>query len=358
MNSTTDNPKVTVIIPAYCATGHLHVSVDSLKKQTLKDFEAIIVEDCSPDDGATLRAAEKITVQDARFHVARTPVNSGCGPARNIGIEIARGEYIAFLDSDDALAPEALENLYAVAKKHDADEVCYAMEQHYPGGHIANHRQDAKEVVYTDPHEIKEFTLSTLSPSFEPGRKRYPGFTNSRFYRRSLLLEHNVRFPAQHHFLSEDFPFVYESMRHVRTFVFLYNSYYHYTISEGSITRNPREDMIERAVVSALFFADMVRNDPDAPAVGVHNAWGYAIDAVRSYLKIMFMSDRSLGFKRAWMRKQAEMPLFRTIYEEYPWRRMPRRHRLGFIFFYRKRFLLLYILIVGQEKFRKLFGRL
>ncbi len=351
----TTAPKVSVIIPAYCAADHLHVAIDSLRAQTLTDFEAIIVEDRSPDQDATLHAAEDIAASDSRFRVARTPVNSGGGPARNVGIELARGEYIATLDADDSLAPDALENLYCIAKLHNADQVCYAMEHHYATGYVTGHSEDATETVYTDPHEIKELALCNFSPSYEPGRRQYPQFTGcSRLYRRSLLIEHNVRFPTQHHFLSEDMAFIYESMRHVRTVVALNNSYYRYTMRESSVTHTPREDMIERSVEAAEYFVDMVRRDPDAPAVGVHNAWGYAIGAVRAYLKVMFVSPRSLRFKRRWMRRQADLPLFRTIYEQYPWRRMPRRHRLGFIAFYRKRFWLLYTLIVGQEKVRRL----
>ena len=173
----TTAPKVSVIIPAYCAADHLHVAIDSLRAQTLTDFEAIIVEDRSPDQDATLHAAEDIAASDSRFRVARTPVNSGGGPARNVGIELARGEYIATLDADDSLAPDALENLYCIAKLHNADQVCYAMEHHYATGYVTGHSEGATETVYTDPHEIKELALSAIWPSYEPGRRQYPQFT-------------------------------------------------------------------------------------------------------------------------------------------------------------------------------------
>lgn len=351
-------PKITVIIPTYCASEQIHDSIDSLKAQTFADFEVIIVEDCSPDEGATLRLAQDIAASDSRFRVVTTKVNSGPGPARNIGIELARGEYITFLDSDDTLAPEALDSLYKLAKKHDADQVCYLMEYHYPNGRIVNHTEGKQEEVFTDPNEIRQIALDTISTSLEADHKRYPGSTISRLCKRDVLQKNNICFPKQHHLLSEDFHFVYESMCCAKKFVLCFNTYYHYVQREASISRNVREDMIERAVASAAYLAEIIKSDPGAPYNGEHYAWGYVLDVVRGNTKSIFMSDKSLSYKRKWMRKQADLPLFKKIYEEYPWRRLPVKHRLGFINFYKKRFSILYTLVVGQEKVRKLLGKI
>lgn len=191
----TPSPRISIIIPAYCASDHLHLSVESLQAQTFTDFEIIIVEDNSPDDGATLGKAHQLAEADPRIRVARTKVNSGCGPSRNVGLDIARGEYVTFLDADDSLAPVALKNLIDLADKNNADIVCFAMERVYPSGKVLGHVENAQASVYDDPEEISEIALNAFSPSVGHGRKTYPIHTISRLIRRSLLDEAGIRFP-------------------------------------------------------------------------------------------------------------------------------------------------------------------
>lgn len=356
MAANNKNPEVSVIIPAYCAAEHLHIAIESLQAQTFGDFEIIVVEDCSPDDGATMKEALRLAALDPRIIVTRTPVNSGAGVARNVALDMARGRYVTFLDADDTLAPEALENLTGLARLHNADMVCFTMEVPGGKGH-AEGMQGTHEEVCTTPEEITELALNVFSPSVGHGRKRMHMPTISRLIRRSLLDDNHIRFPSDHHFLSEDNLFAFDSMRCSRVFVYTPHSYYRYLQRPGSTTHSQRPDMIERTVESAERFAALLRADKSLPGYAVENAWGYALMGVRSYVKEMFMSGRSMRYKRRWLRRQASLPLFRTIYEHYPWREMPFKHRLGFIAFYRRRFLLLYILVVGQEKARSLLRR-
>ena len=92
-------PLISVIIPVYNGASSLHRSLRSVLRQTLPDFELIVVDDCSTDESADiLRGYQEL---DDRVRVFSTAKNSGPGVARNVGLRNARGEYIAFLDSDD-----------------------------------------------------------------------------------------------------------------------------------------------------------------------------------------------------------------------------------------------------------------
>ena len=95
--------KVSVIIPLYNKAPYLRRALDSIAAQTFADFEVIVVDDGSTDDGATI--VEKYP--DSRFRLIRQ-ANAGPGAARNAGIAQARGELIAFLDADDEWLPEFL----------------------------------------------------------------------------------------------------------------------------------------------------------------------------------------------------------------------------------------------------------
>ena len=91
-------PKVSVVIPMYNVEKYLDTCVQSVRKQTLQDIEIILVDDGSPDRCGEM--AEEYAKQDSRVKVVHRK-NGGLGPARNSGMEIATGEYIGFVDSDD-----------------------------------------------------------------------------------------------------------------------------------------------------------------------------------------------------------------------------------------------------------------
>lgn len=97
-------PAVSVVIPAYNGARWLPATLDSLARQTLTDWEAIVVDDCSPDDGAALVEAWP----DQRVRLLRLPANGGPVRARNAGVAAALGQHIAGLDQDDLCRPERL----------------------------------------------------------------------------------------------------------------------------------------------------------------------------------------------------------------------------------------------------------
>lgn len=101
-------PKISIIIPTYNSSRFIKRTIGSVLAQTFRDWELIIVDDCSKD--STELAVREFTKFDKRIKFLKTPENSG-GPAtpKNIGIENAVGEYVAFLDHDDEWFPEKLE---------------------------------------------------------------------------------------------------------------------------------------------------------------------------------------------------------------------------------------------------------
>ena len=111
-------PKISVIIPIYKVEKYLRLCLDSLCVQTLKDIEIICVNDGSPDNcGEILKEYEK---KDKRFNTINQE-NLGSGPARNNGLDHAKGEFIGFVDPDDWVSPDYFEILYNRATICDAD---------------------------------------------------------------------------------------------------------------------------------------------------------------------------------------------------------------------------------------------
>lgn len=96
---------ISVIMPAFNSAGYICESINSVLAQTYPNWELWVIDDCSVDN--TANVVKNFT--DKRIHYVRQPRNSGVAAARNLGIKISRGRFLAFLDSDDVWLPEKLE---------------------------------------------------------------------------------------------------------------------------------------------------------------------------------------------------------------------------------------------------------
>lgn len=119
-------PSISVIVPVYQVEAYLERCVDSVKNQTYTDSECILVDDGSTDRSGDL--CERYAAEDSRFIVIHKE-NGGLSSARNAALEIAGGEYICFLDSDDVLHPQALERMLAAMEQTGADLVCAPLQE-------------------------------------------------------------------------------------------------------------------------------------------------------------------------------------------------------------------------------------
>ncbi|MGL5414486.1 MAG: bifunctional glycosyltransferase/CDP-glycerol:glycerophosphate glycerophosphotransferase [Clostridium sp.] len=121
MRDREDMMKVSVIIPVYNVEEYIEETIESLLNQTMKDFEVILVDDESTDRSVA-RIQKKIEGNEKKFRII-TQKNGGPGKARNKGLDVAKGEYIIFMDSDDVLPINSIEIRYNLACEHKADMI-------------------------------------------------------------------------------------------------------------------------------------------------------------------------------------------------------------------------------------------
>ncbi|WP_198330390.1 glycosyltransferase family 2 protein [Psychrobacter cibarius] len=118
-------PLVSIIIPVYKVEKYIEKCMQSLLDQTYDNFEALVVDDGSPDSSITL--AKELVGNDSRF-IFFEKENGGQGSARNLGLDHAKGEYIAFLDSDDSYTPDMLQVVTEeFAKEDDMDVLTFGV---------------------------------------------------------------------------------------------------------------------------------------------------------------------------------------------------------------------------------------
>lgn len=130
--------QVTVLTAVYNAERYLRPCLDSLKNQTLTDCQFICIDDCSTD--ASYAILQEYAQTDQRFQVLRTPVNSGQAKARNLGIQFAKGKYIAMLDADDWYASDTLEQSCRTLEETGASCALMELMMHY--------EEDGREELY------------------------------------------------------------------------------------------------------------------------------------------------------------------------------------------------------------------
>ena len=237
------SPRVSVIIPVYNVEKYIHRCVDSVLKQTLTDIEIILVDDGSPDGSPAI--CDKYAVQDSRVHVIHKE-NGGLASARNAGIRLAVGEYIFFVDSDDWIDAETLEELVAIADAKDVDFVryrpMYAGWPDHKDGELCDfgtesmlnegvyNKDTIRKVIY--PHLITTKQL-TLGPIVAAWRS---------LYRRAFLEDNRLLFDDLVRY-SEDSVFSARVICATNSFYYLDGAkYYHYFYNKDSITKSFKSD--------------------------------------------------------------------------------------------------------------------
>ncbi|MEU1124250.1 bifunctional glycosyltransferase family 2 protein/CDP-glycerol:glycerophosphate glycerophosphotransferase [Streptomyces sp. NPDC005899] len=189
-------PRFSVIVPAYRVQAYLHACLDSVLDQSYKDYEIIVVDDCSPDACGPI--ADEYAARDPRVSAVHLPHNAGLGPARNAGVARASGDYLLFLDGDDTFTPEALQT---IADRLDAtggpDVLVYDYARTYwSGGAVRN--TFAEHLAETGP---ASFRLAQ-----RPELLKVLMVVWNKAYRREFIEAEGFAFPPGYY---EDTPWTY-----------------------------------------------------------------------------------------------------------------------------------------------------
>lgn len=150
---------ISVIVPIYKVQDYLKECIESIINQTYSDIEVILVDDGSPDRCPQM--CDEWAKRDSRIRVVHKK-NGGLSSARNAGLDVAKGEYISFVDSDDFICKDALENLYNRIKDDKSIGITSGLIYRYQDGSINNFKDQwlcSKEIVIPS----SEFLLETMS---------------------------------------------------------------------------------------------------------------------------------------------------------------------------------------------------
>lgn len=229
------NIKISVIMPVYKVEDYVAKAIESILTQTFTEFEFLIVDDGTPDRSGEI--CDEFAEKDSRIHVIHKE-NGGAPSARNTAIDIAKGKYVYFLDSDDWAEPEMLADMYALAEKNEAHlVVCGYFIDTYYGDRYISEKIFVDDRIYTDARAFREESYRYFDRNmlYTPWNK---------LYRMDLIKNYKLRFPDT---LWDDFPFNLSYLAHVERVVFSTNAYYHFIRARAeSETSAYRADMYEK----------------------------------------------------------------------------------------------------------------
>lgn len=245
-NKVNYTPKVSVIIPVYNVEAYLRECLDSVINQTLKEIEIICVDDGSTD--SSLEILKEYAKKDNRISIL-IQKNSGSGKSRNNGINNSKGEFIAFMDSDDFYpSRHTLENMYTKACKYNVN-IC--------GGSL-NQLKEGK--IITDPKLfedgytfVKEGIISYKDYQFDYGYWRF-------IYKRQFLRENQLYFPD--YLRGQDPPFFIKAMATAQQFYALREATYVYRVSHKNIQWTERKAQdVAKGLMDCLNLAETQNYD-------------------------------------------------------------------------------------------------
>lgn len=264
--------KMSLIIPVYNVENYLRECLDSCINQTLKDIEIICVNDCSPDDSASI--LEEYAMKDSRIRIVTHKENKGLGGARNTGVENASGEYIWFIDSDDFIALDACEFIFNNSIKYKSPDMIIIGFSRF-NNRLNNFEGDVlyedfpKEQYFSSELITNAIKLNCISACFKICKRN--------LYKDFRFLE-NMQ--------AEDIPTFYLFFL-IKNFLIINKPFYKYRIlRDGSIVTTTSINMHYGVLFNTYHLYKLMDSDSNIPLIERQMVKTYMADRVFKYKHI------------------------------------------------------------------------
>ena len=292
-----------MIVPVYNVAPYLAACLDSVLSQTFRDFELILVEDGSTDGSREI--AEAYAAKDARVRLVERRWNGGAAAARNLAMELNRGTYVAFVDSDDILKQDYLAVLHHAAADSGADVVQAGFET------FAEGREERNTYAWTKRPGFLLDTMTNRMQYFLPVRLHIAPW--GKLYRRAFLNLHRLEFPEVP--VAEDVAFHYACVLTAQRYLVIPDTPYYYRQRAGSIDSVQGLQRAERYAVamarSLEAFTAWLQQEPMFPDVQVQHQlrqplYVFLLHQLRELTKTCDAQEVYEHARAAWAQEKAD----------------------------------------------------
>ena len=316
MNST----KVSVIVPIYNVEKYLVRCLETLIHQTLQEIEIILVDDGSTDSSPKI--CDEYSKKDSRIKVIHKQ-NAGLGMARNTGLDVATGEYVGFVDSDDFVDLNTYEKLYATAKKTNAEMVVcnyYSFQ--------TNCNKVTKMNTISSSRQIKKSEMLKLACQLVGKDPRYDeddiGMSVwKNLYSLQFLRKNNFQFCSEREFLSEDAIFDLTVVPNMRSVQLVTEAYYYYCNNDSeSLSSKFRKSRFEEYKKLYLKELDILEKSTYFEQGKYYVATTF-LGNIRAYLKQVAASNLKHNEKKTIVLDIINDKIVHSVFEWYPYETTP-----------------------------------
>lgn len=226
--SACSDPEVSVIIPIYNSYKYISETIESVLNQTLKNIEIVCVNDGSTD--TTMEILLRYAKKDSRITIL-DQINKGQAAARNVGLSVAKGKYIYFLDSDDLIERDALKNLIQIAMERNLDILYFDGKSFY----------ESEDLKKKYPYYLNAYEYDTDLPKILTGQELFCQMKKDKKYRTTACLSiYSKKYLDQHHLrfiegiFHEDDSFTFECMMYAMRVAHIKEKYLLRRVHRGS----------------------------------------------------------------------------------------------------------------------------
>jgi len=349
------NPKVSIIVPVYNAEKYLERCLNSLRNQTLKDIEIILVDDSSTD--TSLEICNQMAIDDSRIKVIHKS-NEGAGLARNAALCIASGEYIGFVDSDDFVELNMFETLYDKAVMYSSDLVMSGVK--FVDGNMFSEKGECIRKTYfeKDTHFDTEEALKKLRMGIvgslpeDADDSKYGMSIWKNLFKLEIIKKNNIFFQSEREIYSEDALFMVDYISCIKKATGISDAYYNYCRNEDSISKSYKKDRFEKSLAFANEIEKRFKKDikEDEYRVYIDRFW-QAMCRVLCSQEIMYVQDNDIKYSALKERLKMICTHSRTLkaLKKYPIWKLPLKQGV-FAFGVKHKLYFLLKLLVGLRR--------
>lgn len=345
-------PCVSIIVPIYNVEKYLDRCLHSIINQTLKNIEIILVDDESPD--LCPQKCDEAAKHDNRIKVIHKK-NEGLGYARNSGLEVATGEYVYFVDSDDYLDLRAVETLYKAASKNNLD-ICFAgIVFEDENGKQNNKVPKYAGTIFNQP-QIVDIVLTGMLGS-EPTSKSDLNLGMSAWqgiYKRTWLNDNNLHFPSERQFISEDIIFHLDALPKAKSLGYIDDCAFHHIIDNpNSLTHKYNPERFNRYCILYLEEMRKISKLPHNNQM-ILNAQRMFLGNTRLCLKQIVSKSKTEGKKFAFLeiKKIVEDRTLEEVLRVYPYWKNPIRQAVMSFALKKKMRVIVYLLTQTATRYK------
>ena len=339
--------RFSLIIPVYRVENYLERCVASIETQTFKDFEVIFVDDGSPDRCPQI--CDSICSNFSNYHVIHKS-NAGLGYARNTGMQIAKSEYIVFIDSDDYIEKNALEMLNNNLLKYNNPDVC--VFGHNIIGENGNKISQSNTInKYFENEDINRFVLpkAFCYSIREPFDDYGIGSAWGSVYKTEFLILNNIKFKSEREYLSEDLLYSIEICMKASSVLFIDYKLYNYCLNGGSLSHSYRPDRLEKSIYLYKYMNEIANVNNLSNEIKYRIIDNFFINLIVC-LKQEIFSNQPYKIKKNKIKEIVENNEFHSIDRSYPSQNLSFQRRVLFNFIKQKNVLIVTFLILLKEK--------